>query len=267
MTMKALIVGIFFAYGFFCLVQQSHGQDKIIQVAVNKCEVDVARNCVESGTCSKFCNAAYQRSPSGKSRCLQECTIDKRCKAKSRGLKSKISGNEELDAWTTDQLAQCIAEARDPEGKTTGRRKIKWKNIITPSLAKILNVAVPTRAIDNAVKKCESDVAINCVQSGTCSKFCEAAYARSRSGKTRCLKECSVDKRCKAKGPGKQTGDLVIAGNRELDTWTADQLAQCIAEERDPNNNTSGRREISWKDIVTPSLAKLLNVPVKINKN
>ena len=126
-------------------------------------------------------------------------------------------------------------------------------------------LAVPTRAIHNAVKKCESDVAINCVQSGTCSKFCEAAYARSRSGKTRCLKECSVDKRCKAKGPGKQTGALVIAGNRELDTWTADQLAQCIAEERDPNNNKSGRREISWKDIVTPSLAKLLNVPVKIN--
>jgi len=126
---------------------------------------------------------------------------------------------------------------------------------------------VPTRAIEQAVSKCESGVANNCVESGTCAKFCKAAYARSKSGKTRCLKECSVEKRCKAKGPGKQTGTLVITGNRELDTWTADQLAQCIAEERDPDNTKSGRRAISWKDIVTPSLAKLLNVPVKINKN
>ena len=123
------------------------------------------------------------------------------------------------------------------------------------------------KTIKQAVKKCEGDVARNCVTSGICANFCEAAYARSKSGKSRCLKECTVEKRCKAKGPGKQTGSLVIVGNRELDTWTSDQLAQCIAEERDPENKSSGRREIPWKQIVTPSLAKLLNVPAKINKN
>ena len=128
------------------------------------------------------------------------------------------------------------------------------------------NSAVPSSGtIRRAVKKCEADVANNCVDSGTCAKFCEAAYARSKSGKSRCLKECTVEKRCKAKGPGKQTGSLVIAGNRELDTWTADQLAQCIAEERDPENKKTGRRNIPWKQIVTPSLAKLLGVPAKIN--
>ena len=37
-------------------------------------------------------------------------------------------------------------------------------------------------------------------------------------------------KRCKAKGPGKQTGSLVIPGNRELDTWTSDQLVQCSVQ-------------------------------------
>jgi len=130
------------------------------------------------------------------------------------------------------------------------------------------NAAAPSRGtIGRAVKKCEAAVAKNCVDSGTCAKFCEAAYARSKSGKTRCLNECTVDKRCKAKGPGKQTGSLVIPGNRELDTWTSDQLAQCIAEERDPENKVSGRRDIAWKEIVTPSLAKLLNIPAKINKN
>ena len=130
------------------------------------------------------------------------------------------------------------------------------------------NSAPPSSGtIGRAVKKCEGDVANNCVNSGTCAKFCEAAYARSKSGKTRCLNECTVDKRCKAKGPGKQTGSLVIPGNRELDTWTSDQLAQCIAEERDPDNKVTGRRDIAWKEIVTPSLAKLLNIPAKINKN
>ena len=130
------------------------------------------------------------------------------------------------------------------------------------------NSAAPSSGtIRRAVKKCEADVANNCVNSGTCAKFCEAAYARSKSGKTRCLNECTVDKRCKAKGPGKQTGSLVIPGNRELDTWTSDQLAQCIAEERDPDNKVTGRRDIAWKEIVTPSLAKLLNIPAKINKN
>lgn len=254
--------------GFVCLVSQTQAQDKVIEKAVKKCEGVVAENCVQSETCSNFCKAAYQRSPSGKSRCLKECTVDKRCKAKGRGLKSEFSGNEELDAWTTDQLAQCIAEERDPDGKTTGRRQIHWKDIITPSLAKILNASAPSRGtIETAVKKCEAAVAGNCVGSGTCAKFCEAAYARSKSGKARCLNECTVEKRCKAKGPGKQTGSLVIVGNRELDTWTSDQLAQCIAEERDPENKLSGRREIPWKQIVTPSLAKLLNVPAKINKN
>merc|ERR1712072_725303 len=114
------------------------------------------------------------------------------------------------------------------------------------------------KVIKTAVEKCERVVAENCFQSGTCSNFCEAAYARSKSGKTRCLSECTVEKRCKAKGPGKQNGSLVIAGNRELDTWTADQLAQCIAEERDPENKVSGRRNIPWRKIMTPSLAKLL---------
>ena len=121
------------------------------------------------------------------------------------------------------------------------------------------------KVIQKAVQKCERDVAKNCVDSGACSEFCQAAYKRSKSGKTKCTSECTVDKRCKAKGPGKQTGSLVIAGNRELDTWTADQLAQCIAEERDPENKKSGRRNIPWREIVTPSLAKLLNVPAKIN--
>jgi hypothetical protein len=122
-------------------------------------------------------------------------------------------------------------------------------------------------SIESAVKKCEASVAKNCVESGTCAKFCEAAYARSKSGKPRCLKECTVEKRCKAKGPGKSPGSLVFTANRALDTWTSDQLAQCIAEERDPENKLSGRREIPWKEIVTPSLAKLLNLPAKINKN
>ena len=130
------------------------------------------------------------------------------------------------------------------------------------------NAAAPSSGtIGRAVKKCEADVAQYCVDSGTCAKFCKAAYARSKSGKTRCLNECTADKRCKAKGPGKQTGSLVIPGNRELDTWTSDQLAQCIAEERDPDNKITGRRDIAWKEIVTPSLAKLLNIPAKINKN
>ena len=261
------LIAILFT-GFACLVQQTHAQDKVIENAVKKCEVLVSKNCVQSGTCSNFCEAAYKRSPSGKSRCLQECTVDKRCKAKGRGLQSEFLGNDELDAWTTDQLAQCIAEERDQDGTTTGRRTIHWKDIITPSLSKILNASTPTRgSIETAVNKCETSVAKNCVESGTCSEFCEAAYARSKSGKARCLNECTVEKRCKAKGPGKQTGSLVIAGNRELDTWTSDQLAQCIAEERDPENKLSGRREIPWKEIVTPSLAKLLNVPAKINKN
>ena len=262
-----ILLRVLFVTCFICLAPQIHAQNRNINKAVEKCEEAVAKNCVETGTCSKFCEAAYKRSPSGKTRCLQECTVDKRCKAKGRGLKSEFPGNEELDTWTTDQLAQCIAEERDPDNNTTGRREVHWKDIITPSLAKLLNVAVPTRAIGNAVKKCEVEVAKNCVESGTCSKFCEAAYIRSKSGKARCLQECTVEKRCKAKGPGKQTGTLVITGNRELDTWTADQLAQCIAEERDPDNKTTGRREIAWKEIVTPSLARLLNVPAKINRN
>lgn len=265
--MKVILLGVLFVAIIICVTPQIHAQDRNINKAVGKCEGAVAKNCVESGTCSKFCKAAYQRSPSGKNRCLQECTVDKRCKAKGRGLKFEFSGNEELDTWTADQLAQCIAEERDPDNKTTGRRKIHWKDIITPSLAKLLKVASPDKVIDKAVKKCESEVAKNCVESGTCAKFCEAAYIRSKSGKARCLQECTVEKRCKAKGPGKQSGTLVITGNRELDTWTADQLAQCIAQERDPDNKTTGRREIAWKEIVTPSLAKLLNVPVKINKN
>jgi len=117
------------------------------------------------------------------------------------------------------------------------------------------------QVIKKAVQKCEGDVAKHCVDSGACSEFCEAAYKASKSGKTKCTTECTVDKRCKAKGPGVQD----IAGNLELDTWTADQLAQCIAEERDPENKKTGRRNIPWREIVTPSLAKLLNVPAKIN--
>ena len=119
--------------------------------------------------------------------------------------------------------------------------------------------------IENAIEKCEGDSAKNCVDSGICSKFCSAAYARSKSGEARCLAECTIDKRCKAKGPGKQTGSLIINGNREMDTWTSNQLAQCIAEERDPDNKITGRRHIPWREIVTPSLAKLLNIPPKIN--
>lgn len=265
--MNVVIPGILFVAVFICLAQQTNAQDGIIGKAVRKCEGAVAKNCVESGTCSTFCKSAFDRSPSGKSRCLQECTVEKRCKAKGRGLKSEFPGNDELDTWTTDQLAQCIAEERDPDNKTTGRREIHWKDIITPSLAKLLSVDAPNRVIERAVKKCEAEVARYCVESRNCNKFCEAAYSRSQSGKARCNGECTVEKRCKAKGPGKVSGTLLITGNRELDTWTTDQLAQCIAQERDPDNKKTGRRQIPWKEIVTPSLAKLLNVPVKLNRD
>ena len=43
--------------------------------------------------------------------------------------------------------------------------------------------------IGKAVEKCEAAVAKNCVDSGICAKFCDAAYSRSKSGKTRCLNE------------------------------------------------------------------------------
>ena len=43
-------------------------------------------------------------------------------------------------------------------------------------------------------------------------------------------------------------------------------LSKGCFQKRDPENKITGRRDIPWKEIVTPSLAKLLNIPAKINK-
>ena len=267
------ILGLLFVGALLTFVPQLQAQRKqkvqnqSIRDATKKCEGAVAKNCVDSGTCADFCRAAYKSSKKLTQNCLAECTGEKRCKAKGPGKQSQITGNRELDTWTTDQLAQCIAEERDPENTKTGRRTIHWRDIITPSLAKLLNK--PTNlnrgqdgAIKNAVVTCEKAVAENCVRNGTCTDFCNAAY-RTKNPRNKCRTECTADKRCKAKGPGEAS---TIAGNRELDTWTSDQLAQCIAEERDPENKKTGRRTIHWRDILTPSLAKLLGKPEKINR-
>jgi hypothetical protein len=73
--------------------------------------------------------------------CKEECTPGQRCKINPLAgpEDDSIPGNRELFAQTRDQLAAAVAEARDPEGKRTGRRMIPWKDIQAPSFKRLMD--------------------------------------------------------------------------------------------------------------------------------
>lgn len=131
-----------------------HNMTSNIRTFTRKCESKVQDACAKSGgICDKFCDKQFANwhlaalREDCKKSCRKPAEEDKkketRCTAKFAGVSaiSALSGNEPLDKQTADQLAQCIAELRDPDNTKSDRRKIHWKNIITPSWAKFLNVS------------------------------------------------------------------------------------------------------------------------------
>lgn len=149
-------------------------QTRYVQMSTEVCEEAVANYCVDSGTCTNFCNAAY-RTKKTKGRCQTECTADKRCKAKLPGQASEILGNQELDTWTAELLAQCTCKERDPENEWAECRTIDWEDIMTPSLEELLNNPPHSQpsAIKDPIEVCEEAVAKHCVDNGTCTDSCK----------------------------------------------------------------------------------------------
>lgn len=106
-----------------------------IKEATAFCEANVPLHCI-AVTCPQYCDTL--RSENAKSDCKLSCTQDKRCKLKPLAGQDDPK-NAALDADNRDKLIACIAEKRDPEGKKSGRRMEAWQNLMTPSLAKVLN--------------------------------------------------------------------------------------------------------------------------------
>jgi hypothetical protein len=80
-----------------------------------------------------FCSTLH--SAKQKTSCNADCTKTKKC------LLKPAVGNDDpknmiLDAQNRDQLWACIAETRDPQGTTTGRRMTPWKELETTEYKK-----------------------------------------------------------------------------------------------------------------------------------
>lgn len=122
---------------------------KSVKDLIKKAERDVQEQCAkpDDGTCAKFCAAIYAKEANLVERekkvtaCKEECTPAQRCKINPlAGPEDDVlPGNKELFAQTRDQLAAAVAEARDPEGKRTGRRMIPWKDIQAPSFKRLMD--------------------------------------------------------------------------------------------------------------------------------
>ncbi|MGI4852116.1 MAG: hypothetical protein ACRYGR_09275 [Janthinobacterium lividum] len=110
----------------------------MIKQATKQCEKDVATHCLND-LCPKYCERVNARRNNDKLmlQCKKECTLENRCKLKPlAGMDD--SKNLELDAQTREQLIQCIAETRDPEGTKSGRRMISWKSVETSSWSRLM---------------------------------------------------------------------------------------------------------------------------------
>ena len=109
MFLGLLLFGSLLALGPLVEAHSTFRPHSAILNAAEVCEEAVANYCVDSGTCTNFCNATY-RTLKTKDKCQTECTADKRCKAKAPGQFSEILGNQELDTWTAELLAQCTCK-------------------------------------------------------------------------------------------------------------------------------------------------------------
>lgn len=122
---------------FIATAQGAHGDPATpisIASATKSCEIQVQDHCL-STSCPTYCSR--ERTPEKREQCKKECTTEKRCKLRSlASMNDKM--NQILDAQNREQLMQCIAQLRDPEGKKSGRRMIDWKDVKTPSFAKML---------------------------------------------------------------------------------------------------------------------------------
>lgn len=114
----------------------------------------------------------------------------------------------------------------------------------------------PTRTIAAATKACEAAVPAFCMET-TCSQFCEKVNQNMRRDKDKkiadCKAKCTANDMCKLKPIAGASG-----AETELDKQNRDQLIACIAQERDPSGEKSGRRMEDWKTIQTPSWQKLM---------
>jgi len=135
----------FFAFAFLSLStlfisSRASSADAPLSVkdATRYCEKAVAEFCV-SNNCNAYCNASsagHRQHEAILLSCKKECTTSQLCLPKPLST----SANP-LDSLTREELFQCIAEKRDPEGKISGRRMISWKAVQTPSWTNFLERA------------------------------------------------------------------------------------------------------------------------------
>eukprot|EP00397_Hematodinium_sp_SG-2012_P041374 GEMP01045551.1.p1 GENE.GEMP01045551.1~~GEMP01045551.1.p1 ORF type:complete len:292 (+),score=50.35 GEMP01045551.1:217-1092(+) len=225
------------------------------------CAQEVKKYCVD--ICEQLVTAQTK----------QEVACDTRCTPAERRLQFLDSGVWELDDLYRESLKLCKNNNTD------------WNKYKSPSLERKLVKA--TRGIAAAVKKCENLVGDFCVDTHMCSIFCKNAEID-------CGDDCKKDKRCRAQAakfvldeakPGKHD-DIIPAvpvvrreqvqelenerrtmvgkkvvdfdRNEPLDIQTADQLMQCIAEEREKTvGKVTGRRLGQWRAVQTRGLQNL----------
>ena len=108
--------------------------------ATKHCEAAVAKHC-QTMTCPKFCEKQFERRRTNKEKLIADCKAD--CQKPERCSIKPLGGNDDpkfaaLDAQNREQGIACIAEMRDPEGITSGRRMQDWQEIQTPSWQKLM---------------------------------------------------------------------------------------------------------------------------------
>lgn len=121
--------------------------------AVIFCEPRVQAEC-QTETCPLYCQALYATDSNADMK-IQQCISS--CPDNCSIRKQQIMGQGTYNQNTSDILqeqigdmkAQCIAQARDPQGNQTGRRKIDWFNVLSPRFYKLLRLSDLKTDADN----------------------------------------------------------------------------------------------------------------------
>eukprot|EP00397_Hematodinium_sp_SG-2012_P018672 GEMP01019137.1.p1 GENE.GEMP01019137.1~~GEMP01019137.1.p1 ORF type:complete len:276 (+),score=45.09 GEMP01019137.1:180-1007(+) len=146
---------------------------EVSKIEIKKCEEEVAKFCIQSEMCALFCELKGEGNTEESTKCKSECEGDKgRCAAKAPGASDPYEEsalpNTELNAQTTDQLMQCIAEKRDEVGeKTSGRREGHWQDVTTYGLDKlgVFQQIDYDKLIDNGIMVQSTEAEKNAVRS------------------------------------------------------------------------------------------------------
>lgn len=128
-------------------------QGRMVFEATRKCEKDVSKFC-RKVTCPIYCQAT-RRDPMAVRNCIKyDCKEGPACFVTLRGRYlpggDRRGGSFVLEGQNKDQLAACITERRDSEGRFSGRRMIPWQEIRTPRFRRMEERAERMRMGDSA---------------------------------------------------------------------------------------------------------------------